>query len=297
MMKQYTVNTINLSNGETIAYRKAGNADACVVLIHGNMSSSVHWQTTMEDLEKDFTVYAPDLRGFGDSSYNSSFDSLKCLAEDLSEFVDLIGINNFSIIGWSTGGGVALELAALRPELVKKVITLSSVPITGYPIFKKDENGEPILTELVKTKEDIANDPVQVVPILKAFEEKDRDFIRVVLDNSLYLKVKPPADDYELYIDAILQQRCLVDTNYALLTFNMTNAPSLSAPGSNRLELITCPIIMLQGADDPVVPLVWAQESYALMGDKASFILLEGLGHSAVTDDFNAFIKAVRKEL
>ena len=296
-MKQYDVNTVTLSRGETIAYRKAGTADACVLLIHGNMSSSVHWQTTMEDLEKDFTVCAPDMRGFGDSSYNTSFDSLKCLAEDLSEFVDLVGINNFTIIGWSTGGGVALELAALRPEIVKKVITLSSVPITGYPLFKKDENGAPILTELLKTKDDIANDPVQVVPVLKAYEEKNRDFIRFVLDNSLYSKVKPPAADYELYLDAIFKQRCLVDTNYSLLTFNMTNAPSHSAPGSNRLELIKCPIVMLQGADDPVVPLARAQESHALMGDKASFVLLEGLGHSAVTDDFDAFITAVREEL
>jgi len=296
-MKQYNVNTIALSCGETIAYRKGGNAENCVLLIHGNMSSSVHWQTTMEDLEKDFTVYAPDLRGFGESSYNTPFDSLKCLAEDLSAFIDAVGINKFTIVGWSTGGGVALELAALRPEIVSKVITLGSVPITGYPIFKKDENGAPILTELVKTKEEIANDPVQVLPILKAYEENNRDFIRFILDSTLYSKIKPPIDDYELYIDAILQQRCLVDTNYSLLTFNMTNAPSQSASGSNRLELIKCPIVMLQGSDDPVVPLAWARASHTAMGDKASFILLEGLGHSAITDDFTRFIGVLRQEL
>jgi len=296
-MKQYNVKTVNLSRGEMIAYRKGGTAESCVLLIHGNMSSSVHWQTTMEDLEKDFTVYAPDMRGFGDSSYNTPFNSLKCLAEDLSEFIDVVGINKLTVVGWSTGGGVALELAALRPEKIGKVITLGSVPITGYPIFKKDENGAPILTELVKTKEEIANDPVQVLPILKAYEEKNRDFIRFILDNSLYSKVKPPTDDYELYIDAILQQRCLIDTNYSLLTFNMTNAPSSSASGSNRLELIKCPIVMLQGSDDPVVPLAWAQESHVAMGDKASFTLLEGLGHSAITDDFNRFIELLRQEL
>ena len=297
IMKQYTVNTVTIARGETIAYRKTGDGKNQVLLIHGNMSSSVHWQTTMEDLEKDFTVYAPDMRGFGDSSYNAHFDSLQCLAEDLSEFIDLVGLDNFTVIGWSTGGGVALELAALRPEVVKKVITLGSVPITGYPIYKKDENGAPILTELVKTKAEIANDPVQVVPILKANEDNNRDFIRLVLNNSMYIKNKPNDDDYEAYIDAVIQQRCLVDTNYSLLTFNMTDAPSLSADGSNRLELVKCPIVMLQGTDDPLVPLDWGRQSHETIGDKASFVLLNDLGHSPMTDDFATFIAAVRKEL
>ena len=290
-MKQYEVNTVTISRGETIAYRKAGDSVNCILLLHGNMSSSAHWQRTMAELEQDFTIYAPDLRGFGESSYNAPFDSLKCLAEDLSEFIDAVGINHFTVIGWSTGGGVALELAALRPDAVHKVITLGSVPITGYPMFKKDEAGAPILTEPHQTKEDIANDPVQVLPVLAAYENSDRDFLRLVLDSTMYVKVKPADAEYDAYIDAALQQRSLVDTNYSLLTFNMT------ATGSNRLERVKCPIVMLQGADDIIVPLAWAQESHTAIGDKASFVLLEGLGHSLMTDDLPAFIQAIRKEL
>jgi len=296
-MKQYNVNTVTLSRGETIAYRKAGNAEACILLIHGNMSSSVHWQPVMEVLEKDFTIYAPDMRGFGDSSYNAPFDSLQCLAEDLSELIDKVDLKNFTVIGWSTGGGVALELAALHPDRVRQVVTIGSVPVTGYPIFKKDEKGAPIPTELLKTKADIANDPVQTIPVLQAFEAGNRDFIQLVLDNALYPKAKPPASDYELYLDAVLQQRCLVDTYYSLLTFNMTNTESHSAPGSNRLERIKCPIVMLHGSDDLVVPLAWAKESHAAMEKQASFILLEGLGHSPMTDDFSTFIQTLRQQL
>ncbi|MCL1996691.1 MAG: alpha/beta hydrolase [Defluviitaleaceae bacterium] len=299
-MKKYDTNMVTLpTRNEKIAYRKGGTAKEHILLIHGNMSSSVHWQTTIEDLEKDFSVYAPDLRGFGESSYNASFDSLKCLAEDLNEFINEVNIGNLTVIGWSTGGGVALELCALCPSVVKKVITIGSVPVTGYPIFKKDEQGVPIVTELLKTKAEIANDPVQVLPVLNAYENKDRGFIRLILDNALYSKAKPSDAEYEAYIDAILQQRCLVDTNYALLTFNITNAVSKStnAPGSNHLDLIKCPIVMLQGADDLVVPLAWAKESHAIMADKADFMLLEGLGHSVMTDNFSVFIQKLRKAL
>ena len=61
-MKQYEVKTLLLSNGETIAYRECGHGDKTIILVHGNMSSSVHFQTTMEALENDYKVYAVDMR-------------------------------------------------------------------------------------------------------------------------------------------------------------------------------------------------------------------------------------------
>ena len=53
-MKQYELKKVQIPSGETIAYRQAGNGKDVVVLVHGNMSSSVHFQTTMEKLENDF---------------------------------------------------------------------------------------------------------------------------------------------------------------------------------------------------------------------------------------------------
>jgi len=281
-MKKYKINKLTLNNGETIAYRKAkgtGETPKNILLIHGNMSSSVNWQTTMEQLElRGYTVYAPDLRGFGDSSYNTPFDSLKSLAEDIKEFTDQINLDRFVLIGWSTGGGIALELAELIPDKVSKVITLGSVPVTGYPIYKKDEKGLPILTELYTTKEEIANDRVQTIPVLNALKENNRDFIKLALDHSMYLKSKPHDDDYEYYIDAVFKQRCFVDTIYSLLTFNFD--PSY----------VTYPIIMLHGSEDPIVPLEWGKTSQQNIGGRAELIVLEGMGHSLPTDNLERFI-------
>lgn len=296
-MKQYPVKTVDIPRGETLAYREAGSGKP-LVLIHGNMSSSVFFQTTMEALEKDFHIIAPDLRGFGDSSYNQPFDSLRELALDVEQLLDAVGIEKpYDVLGWSTGGGVALELAADRPEDIGKVILLDSAPINGYPMFKKGAGGQPILTEPLKTKEEVAADPVQVLPALAAFAGNDRDMMRMIWNATIYNLKQPPEEEYELYLDAIMKQRNLVDVDYALLTFNMTHTPSLSAVGTGRIDLLRGPIIMLQGEKDIVVPLAWAQAMKETLGDRATLIIFADVGHSVITDDPELFYKTLREVL
>src|SRR5690606_21246399 len=104
--------------------------------------------------------------------------------------------------GWSTGGGVIMYFAIDYPEYVDKLILVESVGIKGYPMFRKDEKGHPILGEFLKTKEEIANDPVQVIPILNAYRDKNRDFLRIVWDSAIYTFNKPSEERYEKYLDA-----------------------------------------------------------------------------------------------
>lgn len=293
-MKQYPVKTVQIPSGETIAYRESGAGPRTVVLIHGNMSSSVHWQTTMEALEPCYRVVAPDLRGFGDSSYEARFDSLHELAQDIEAFLDLVGVTKCALVGWSTGGGVAMEIAADRPEMVKKLILLDSVPLTGYPIFKKDEMGKPILTELLRTKEEVAADPVQVVPALGAFATNNRELMRMIWNATIYHLNQPPAEDYEEYLTATMKQRNLVDVDYALMTFNISHRNNGYSEGNRRMDLIQCPVYILQGEKDLVVPTTWAEQMKADFGDKAQYITFVKAGHSVITDDPELFFSTLK---
>ena len=286
-MKQYDVMAVSLPSGETYAYRKAGSGAETVILIHGNMSSSAHWQTTLEALEDEYTVYAPDLRGFGDSSYNSEFDSLRELARDIEQFADALGIGSFYVCGWSTGGGIAMELAVSIPERVSGLILLDSVPPTGYPMFKKGPDMQPILTEPLKTKEEVAADPVQVIPALNALKSGDRATMRFFWDLTIYNLGKPSDEDYEIYLDGIMKQRNLVDVDYSLLTFNIVD----------RLGEIKCPITILNGEKDLVVPLEWVTASLPLYGGKAKLVTFANSGHSPITDEPEAFFAALRAAL
>ncbi len=294
-MKHYPAQTLTLPNGESVAYRQAGTKGDLIVLVHGNMSSSVHFQTTMERLENEFRVYAVDLRGFGDSSYLHEMNSLHDFALDIEGWIEALDLHDFYLLGWSTGGGIALEVAADMPDRVKKLFLLDSVGVKGYPLYKKDAKFQPILSELYKNKDDVAKDPVQVLPILAAYANKDKAMLKAIWNAVIYNQVQPNEEDYDEYLDAMLKQRNLVDVDYSLMVFNFTHDFNGVSEGSGRIDLIKCPVVILHGAKDYVVPYAMALEMKQYFGDQAKLIPFANAGHSIVTDDLDLFIKTLKE--
>lgn len=293
MIKEYPLQTVELPNGETIAYRQAGSGEQTLLLIHGNMSSSLHWDLLFSELEDRYRLYALDLRGFGSSSYHHPIDSLRDFADDVVSFVDAIGIDRFAVAGWSTGGGVALELAAELPERVQRVILIESVGVKGYPMFQKDAQGQPLLDRPLRTREEVAADPVQVQPILQAYAAGNRELLQAIWNAAIYVNHQPSAERYQRYLDVMLEQRNLVDVDYALLTFNMTDEQSMVAHGSNRLQLVQAPVLVIHGDHDLVVPLAFAQETVAQLGGRAELAVLVGGGHSPLTDSLPELVRLI----
>lgn len=296
-MKHYEVLYQELTNGETLAYRKSGNQGPTLLLVHGNMSSSLFFEETIKELENEYQVIAVDLRGFGHSSYHQAIDSLKDFAEDIALFVEALKLQDITVLGWSTGGGVALELAVIKAKEVKKVILLDSVGVQGYPMFQKDENGKVLLDKPHVSKETIAQDAIQVVPVLYAYANKDKATMKTIWNALIYNLKQPDKDVYDEYVAAMFQQRNLVDVDYALMVFNMTNKHSGFAEGSNRLKDIEADVLILHGAKDLVVPVAFAQQTKSFFEEKAELVIFEHTGHSLVTDDFELFISTLREHV
>jgi len=47
MANEITLKSIRIPNGETIGYRESGTGDKILLLVHGNMTSSKHWDVLM----------------------------------------------------------------------------------------------------------------------------------------------------------------------------------------------------------------------------------------------------------
>jgi len=119
------------ANGETIHYLKEG-AGPAVALIH-SLGSSVHmWREQIAALKDRYTVIACDARGHGGSSGKGEC-SVATTAQDLEAVLDHLGLAECHVVGISTGGPVAMTLAAQSPGAVKSLVLADTFakPVEG----------------------------------------------------------------------------------------------------------------------------------------------------------------------
>ncbi|MCE5171516.1 alpha/beta hydrolase [Paenibacillus profundus] len=284
--------SVLLPNGETLGYREREGGDEVVLLIHGNMNSSYHWDVMLEQLDARYKLYAIDLRGFGISTYHQPIRSLQQFSEDVKLFAHAVGLKRFAVMGWSTGGGVAMELAADWPDAVTKLILLASVSTRGYPFYEDGENGLPDVTKRIATYEGIEA-LARNRSVWDANARGDRAFMKLLYESVIYDKNRPKEARYEAYIDDILTQRNLMDVYYALNTFNISVFDNEAAAGSGAVKRIAAPTLVLRGERDMVINEAMTTETLADLGDIAQFISLKNCGHSPLVDDLPQLLQAM----
>jgi pimeloyl-ACP methyl ester carboxylesterase len=112
-------------HGRRVIYRIAGSGPP-IVLIHGMLNSSSHWQAVALNLARDYTVIAPDLIGHGDSAAPRGDYSLGAHAASIRDLLAAVGIERATIVGHSLGGGVAMQFFYQFPQRVERLALISS---------------------------------------------------------------------------------------------------------------------------------------------------------------------------
>lgn len=293
MKKTYLI----LENDEKIYYFDEGNKEKEVlVLIHGNQSSGVHHMPLMDRLKADYHLIVPDLRGFGDSSYLKPVKSLEDFSTDMIMLLDDLDIHEYSVLGWSTGGGVALKMAALRPDEVKNIILVESCSYRGYPIFKKDETGAPLMGQYYMSKEELALDPVQVAPLKMFFDTQNKDVLKSIWDQAIYTVNKPSPEDHDLYMNETMKQRNIIDVLWCLTTFNMSQLTNGVTLGDGSIHNIKSPVLSIWGKNDIIVLEYMIDETCEALGN-CKKVVFENSGHSPYVDQPDLLEQEIRKFL
>ncbi len=244
-----------LKNGEELAYRDMGNGDEVLVCLHGNMCSSFEFIDFMESLSnRNIRVISPDLRGFGESSYNTPISTFEEYAGDIIELLDNLGISSFTLLGHYIGGAVAMEIASLLKNRVKKLVFVSSVGTLGYPMNKLDSSGQPIPNEFLTSREEIESDIFRVLPVQQIFDYKDFDFLKGVFESTLFNVTVPNTEKVNEVIMDAFTQKSIVDVYCALNSFNISNKFNGVLEGNNKIEEITAETLVIQGSNDALVP-------------------------------------------
>jgi len=104
-----------------------------LLLLHGYPQTHVIWHRVAPVLAQHFTVVAPDLRGYGDSSKPHGTPdhgnySKRAMAQDMVEVMSVLGFDAFDVVGHDRGGRVAHRMALDHAHRVKKLAVLDIVP-------------------------------------------------------------------------------------------------------------------------------------------------------------------------
>ena len=110
-------------NGIQIHYVIGGKGEP-LVLLHGYPQSWYEWRYVMPTLAKKFTVVAPDLRGFGDSSKPLTGYDGNSTAEDIYQLTKLLGFNKINLAAHDVGSQTAFSYTAAHPNNVTKLVIM-----------------------------------------------------------------------------------------------------------------------------------------------------------------------------
>ena len=104
-----------------------------LVLVHGFPQMHAMWHRVAPDLAQEFTVVAPDMRGYGDSSKppggeRSVAYSKRAMALDIVELMASLGFDRFRYAGHDRGARVGYRLALDHPERVERMALLDIMP-------------------------------------------------------------------------------------------------------------------------------------------------------------------------
>ena len=110
----------------------AGNGPP-LLLLHGYPQTHLAWHRLAPVLAREFTVVAPDLRGYGDSTLTGPESgppamAKRALALDQIAVMRSLGFERFAIMGHDRGARVAYRLALDHPEHVSALVSLTVIP-------------------------------------------------------------------------------------------------------------------------------------------------------------------------
>ncbi len=126
-----------ISTGEAELRVRHGGSGPPLLLLHGHPQTHMMWGKIADDLARDFTVIAPDLRGYGRSSKPPTTAdhapySKRAMARDQIALMRHFGFDRFAVAGHDRGGRVAYRLALDHPQAVSRLAVLDILPTAEH---------------------------------------------------------------------------------------------------------------------------------------------------------------------
>jgi pimeloyl-ACP methyl ester carboxylesterase len=223
-----------------IRYWQAGDLGNTVILLHGGGGYIELWKHNIFELAKHHRVYAFDMVGAGRSDKPDTDYTCDFMAQFTRDFMKALDISKASLIGTSAGGKVALTFTLNFPELVDRLVLVSSAGL-----------GKDISFLLRLT----------TLPGLgKLFSSPSRTGVALLCKQAVYdSKLITNEIVEEFYQMATLPGAAETTLNLGRSNFNIWG--QFYQPIAKRLQTIAAPSLIIWGRQDPIVPVTHAQNA------------------------------------
>jgi pimeloyl-ACP methyl ester carboxylesterase len=127
-------------NGINLYYETHG-AGRPMVLLHGGLGSGEMFGPILPQLADRHQVIAVDLQGHGRTADIDRPLDVRLMADDVAALVDHLGLEKADVVGYSLGGGVALQAAVRHPNKVRRLVAVSAYtrPDAIYPEMRAQQ--------------------------------------------------------------------------------------------------------------------------------------------------------------
>ena len=251
------IRTVDLDG--PIAYRGwDGPSDTAFVLVHGLGASHLSWVQVAEGLSGLGRVIAVDLPGFGASPLAGRGAGLMDQRRALSDVIRWVDAPRVVLCGNSMGGAISILHAAVEPSTVGGIVLTNSVfpwklravphplVIASFGVYATPRLGEGVVAWRV-----LDMDPEQMVRLsLRVLAADARsiphDVVRLLVDLTRERQNDPDVT------------RSFIDGARSML--RLGRRPQVSR---RALDNVTCPVLVLHGRRDRLVPVAFAEAELA----------------------------------
>lgn len=120
-------------NGIDYYYEIRGEGEP-LLLLHGGLGQIEMFGANLKTLQEKRQVIGVDLQGHGRTPLGTRPIDLPAIGADMAELVEKLGYDKVDVLGYSFGGGVALHMAAVAPDRVRRLV-IASAPFARNGFF------------------------------------------------------------------------------------------------------------------------------------------------------------------
>jgi len=247
--------------GSRIRYLKDGSSKRNLILIHGLGASAERWNNIIPNFSKHYTVYVPDLIGFGLSDKPSADYTTEFFANFIASFLTKLGIKTTTIMGSSLGGQIAVEYASQHPSTVEKLILVSPAGAM--------KQSTPALDAYIMAA--LYPDPESAKTAFSMMTGNNKEIDSIT-------------------VDSFVRRMQMPNAKFAFMStiLGLKNAPEIS----QKLEILEIPTLVVWGELDPVIPVKYAEYFVKKIRD-CRFYQMEDCGHTPYVESPTEFTKIV----